>query len=529
MVMHVRPQLRSALRRTQPSIVTQFNRLSSAVKRALSSKWFFRGSLLWIAGNAAWIAFSGLYPMAFDEAYHYGLIQLYSNKLTPFWNAMPEGGSVFGALTRDPSYLFHYLLSFPFRIIEVTFGTLESRVIALRLMCIGFFVAGVYLYRKVLLRAGLSPALAHLVLLLFGALPIVPLLAGQINYDNLLFLLMPACLLYLQNIHLSLQQSKTLPVAAVLKLALLSMTASLVKFSFLPVIASICVIVVGLYFYYVRDPWKERWQSLQQQFFSVGRGSRVILITACVVLLGLCFERYGLNTLRYGTPAPDCDAVLTRQECRDFSPWRRNDNTRRSFEAGELTIADPTLSTYVTKTWFPTSFMHLFYALNGPASGYSLGAANTNLLRLALGGLLVGTLLVILGYYWIRQRFKLGQFMLIAVAYGAVLLQRNYSEFLYLGYPFGIQGRYLVPFLPVIMAVYATGYQFWLTKLPNTKTILTVVAIAIVLTQGGGAATFILRSDSSWYRSSRFVETANHRARSILTPVLLKEPVSPLP
>src|SRR3954469_13979749 len=107
---------------------------------AVSSDKFFWGVVILLVVQALWIALSGRYPMAYDEDFHLGVIRLYSHHLSPFWNGHPAGGDAFGAVARDPSYLYHYLMSFPYRLISFITSSQMAQVLVLRFINIGLFV-----------------------------------------------------------------------------------------------------------------------------------------------------------------------------------------------------------------------------------------------------------------------------------------------------------------------------------------------------------------------------------------------------
>ena len=105
----------------------------------LGSNTFFAIILGIFVAQALWIAWSGAFSMAYDEFFHLGIIQEYAKGWTPFIH-QPSGPAVLGALERDPSFLYHYLMSFPYRIVVATLHTLTEQVIALRIINIGLFV-----------------------------------------------------------------------------------------------------------------------------------------------------------------------------------------------------------------------------------------------------------------------------------------------------------------------------------------------------------------------------------------------------
>src|SRR3954465_971475 len=114
----------------------------------LGSSWFFWLIVGLLVVQATWIAFSGRYPMAFDEDYHLGIIRLYAHHLNPFWSGQPAGADMYGAVFRDPSYLYHWLMSFPFRLVE--HSSQMTQVMFLRLINIALLASALPLFRRLL-------------------------------------------------------------------------------------------------------------------------------------------------------------------------------------------------------------------------------------------------------------------------------------------------------------------------------------------------------------------------------------------
>src|SRR5690348_13109817 len=122
------------------------------ITRLLGSRRFFYGVLIFFGLESLWIAISAAYPMAFDEDFHFGLIKIYSHHWLPFLSGQPEGADAFGAVARDPSYLYHYLMSFPYRLISFCTGNETAQVVFLRLLNIMLFGTALVLFRRVLRR-----------------------------------------------------------------------------------------------------------------------------------------------------------------------------------------------------------------------------------------------------------------------------------------------------------------------------------------------------------------------------------------
>ena len=48
--------------------------------------------------QSVWIALTARYPQAFDENYHFGLIQLHAHQLLPFFTHQPSDSTVYLSL-----------------------------------------------------------------------------------------------------------------------------------------------------------------------------------------------------------------------------------------------------------------------------------------------------------------------------------------------------------------------------------------------------------------------------------------------
>ena len=111
-----------------------FDMVSMRLPVLIGSRWFWRISLGLFVLQASYIALTGLYSMAFDEYYHFGIIQAYSKVWLPWLVRQPPGPAELGAVTTDASYLFHYMMSFPYRIIELLTDSRMAQIITLRLI-----------------------------------------------------------------------------------------------------------------------------------------------------------------------------------------------------------------------------------------------------------------------------------------------------------------------------------------------------------------------------------------------------------
>ena len=86
-------------------MTTRILGVSERLARIFASQVFWYAVFALFIVQAAWLACSAAYPMAFDEQYHFGLIQLHAHQWLPFFTSQPPTGA-YGAAVRDPSYLW---------------------------------------------------------------------------------------------------------------------------------------------------------------------------------------------------------------------------------------------------------------------------------------------------------------------------------------------------------------------------------------------------------------------------------------
>ncbi|MEX0934381.1 MAG: hypothetical protein WDZ42_01120, partial [Candidatus Saccharimonadales bacterium] len=278
----------------------------------LSSPTFFWIVIGLFLFQALWLVFSAIYPMAFDEAYHFGVIQIYANQWLPFIAEHPESADAFAAMHRYPSYLFHYLLSFPYRLFALFSDNQVAQIIFLRLINVGLLAYTLVLLRKLFIRSGVSSALTHVGLLFFTLIPIVPLLAAHINYDNLLILLVVWMLVLSVDIVKSLQE-QVVDTKKLLVLSVVAIFTSVVKYAILPILVAIAAFIIIYSLWIFRGHISKLLTALGGGWKQISSNLKIILPLLLLLSTGLVFERYGLNLINHGDITPACDEVLTHE------------------------------------------------------------------------------------------------------------------------------------------------------------------------------------------------------------------------
>ncbi|HSW99717.1 MAG TPA: hypothetical protein VLH38_01645 [Patescibacteria group bacterium] len=491
-------------------------RITRTVATIVGSRRFALGILGFFSFEAFWVACSAVYPMAFDEDFHFGLIKVYSHYWLPFLSSQPSESIQYGALTRDPSYAYHYLMSFPYRFIELFTHSQTAQVIILRLLNIVFFAIGLVLFYKVLRRAGSSRVLTNTALLVFVLIPIVPLLAGQINYDNLLFAIVAWLCLLVQKINDQLSVRK-FDLKTMLLVVLVCMFASIVKYAFLPM-AFVAVVFLGVQGVRAfRGHKKQLRQAVGESYHGLSSRTKIVLLTLLVLITSLFAQRYVLNVVTYHTPLPKCDAVLSTDKCMSYSPWARN----YAYALSKTTDNDDRLLPF-TWTWLQAMHYRLFFMVAGPMNNFT----NYPPMPLPSATAVVATIMGITALlcYW-RRVFSGHSFLvfllLISALYCVVVWADNYSAYLMTGQPVAINGRYLLVVILPLAAVFGRALTLVLRQWRALRMGFVLLTILLFL-QGGGVFSFILRSDEHWDWPSAVVVHMNNAARRVLAPVTIE-------
>jgi hypothetical protein len=489
--------------------------ISKKLSATIESDHFFRVLMIIFGVEAVWIALTGQYPMAFDENFHFGLIQIYSHHLSPFLNGQPAGGDAYGAVARDPSYLYHYLMSFPYRLIEVFTHDQTIQVIMLRFINIGLFLSSLPIFRRLLQRAGASRTVTNVCFAVFILVPVAPLLAAQINYDNLLLPLVATTLLLALNISEDLGRTSRVNFTKLGVLAMLCLLSSLIKYAFLPIFLAIVMFLLWRF-------WVFQHQKKRLRRATADGLRQLTKVRAAVLLLGIALglllfgQRYVVNAVDYHQLIPDCRQVLSVKQCTAYGPWDRDYNL-------ELTkSATATSSPFsFSGDWFYGMWLRLFFAVDGPDTGFQTRGP---LFLPAVGAIaFVGVGLVFLVLYWRRlwQRLDhalLGLIVLTLAVYVGSLWIDEYRDFLATGQSVAINGRYLLPVLLPFLLLLALAYREFFRVRPAFRA-ATVYALLVCLIWGGGTLTYILRSNDQWYWPSPVVRSANHAVQRVVGPV----------
>ncbi len=480
---------------------------------------FFNLIVIFFTINVFWGAFSFIYPMVFDEYVHFGMTKLYSQQWSPFiWEQPPEA-SLFGDITRDPSYLYSYLLSFSFRLIHIFVKSEIGLIILLRLLNASIVVFAIFLYRKLFLSWGISNRSINFVTLAFASTMIVPLIASHINYDNLMFL-MTAVFLILGTKILS---SKDKLFTRIILFISIGFLTTIVKHNFLPIFI-VTVIYVGSIAWlnnrrcltkYLKSVWQDRPNSLFVVF----------LATLIIISFGLFIERHGQNLVRYKTVAPTCDRIQPEYICKDFGPWYRNQNNLLNKPSDAL-YGNPFSFTqhWVSKIMrgFFAPFSHTptqVVSEHEPFGPIVRKPISPPQIIFAYSVLFIGMISVLINFkqLWAKPYIRLS--LLIISIYMIVLWLFNFQLYQKLGAAQAIQARYTYPILLLIFVVFLEGFKNIIQSARQRKFLITIFLVFFVW--GGGITGYLIRADDTWYWQNHTVISVNRVTQEILKKIVI--------
>ncbi len=488
----------------------------------VGSSWVFVVTMVLMAVQSVWLAFSAYYPLPFDEFVHVGNIQIYAQQWLPFISVQPASASIYGDITREPSFLYYYLMSFPYRFFELFTHNQMALIICTRLMNVAFVLIAMWFFRKLLLEWRVSGRIINVAMLAFVATPLVPFIAAHVNYDNMM--IMFAALFLIQATKL-IKSNRQL-VWRIMLFALFGLLALLSKRTFFPLAA-----IVGLYVLVVL--WHRNGRKIGKvlidSWAKTAKGWVFGLVVVGLVLLGgLFLERYGGNALRYKALWPECQQIQPVEVCTEFGPWHR-DHVNALQTHAKPAFGNPASFTQYWLTYMMRGYYALFAYAAGrpPEPGDPYGAIDYKgfLPVLLYGGYaaLAGGLACVVWQFrrlWANSYLRFG--LVISLGYVFAQWLFNYQTYLGLGRAAAIQARYTYPIL-IILFVVMTQAASWAVKNKLAKTVM-VVMFVVVYVWNGGIAGWIIRSPDTWHWQNNTVQDANHGAKNILKYMIINSP-----
>jgi len=495
-----------------------YKKILATVYRFFDSKKVFYLVIALLFVQAAWFALTVQYPIAFDESYHMGLIQFYTNNLLPFMSSQPPGSESHGDVVRYSSYMYHYLFSFPYRFIDPLFDNWPLKILIFRFFNIALFVGALFMFRKLFSHLGISRALVNFSLLMFVLVPLSPHLAATINYDNLALLLCPLFIYLIILCSQSLRQKGILPASTLIYATAVGSIGSLVKYPFLPIFGAGMVYLAIVWFR--TKAHKKTLKSISKTFGNYSLVKRLLLILLLIVSIGLFIERFGVNFAVYHRYQPVCQDMRPISECLRYGPWARN-YYRKQEVAATNPPYDPPGHLFLP-AWVSTMTNRIYFAINHNFQTY-----DPLPLPFYTAVVIGGFALIMCIVFWRRIVAIDRHFILFALAIGLYLLSLiyvNLSDYLaFRTVDYGVNGRYLLLILPLLFILLGLGMQQFTRKVSkkHARHILGTLAVITILftLNGGGALTYLLRSEPFWFFEP--TRTFNDTLKDTLSPFVV--------
>ena len=460
-------------------------RKSREFAKLLGSRWTFRLTLLVFAAEAGWLAATSRFPMAYDEAYHFGLIRFFAHRINPIVIKQASDTYGFGPLVHNTAPLYHYTLGLEYRLIELFTHNLEAQLICLRLTNVALAIASLIVVRKLLRLLRLSDALANTLVIILALTPIMTVVSAQVNYDNLFILATTVCMyqfiLLIRQFQKGIFDSKRFLI-----LLCLCLYSSLIKFAFLPIFTAMAIIAIWKAIAFWRSDAAAMTASARRSFAAMSWRLKLLLIMVCTVGVLLFSWFYLVNLVEYHNPAPQCQQVLSIQQCKQYAPWDYLYIYQQYYHAHPASYHMGPLQ---YGGWWLTANLGQVYGTQIPVKG-TVGVPSAYLLTVMLVGA-AGFVYFAGNFRKIsRQHPEIPWLLSITFVYVFCLLYRNYHDYLRTGLlPAAVHGRYLLPLLIYVYIALALGVQYVLRGKGRLnlaiKSALALILILVFVYYGG--------------------------------------------
>ena len=462
-------------------------RINSRTLLLLASNRFFYLILAIVILQALWFALSikmGLY----DEGRHINAIRYFMEDWNPF-GMQDEKWDFLGDLTRDGSYLFYYLLGMVGRLVSVVSSSDYVFIVSLRITVLAIFVAGMVIYRKLLLELGLGKAITNASLLVVVLFPMIAPLPGVVNYDTAVFTFAAIMLLFAVRI---IKNNDSQTVYNTVLFLLAGMGGSLMKTQFvalfIPVLFCIAITLVRRY------NKKRAKLKTDLEKFGVKKIPSSLLVVALLLMTVLFLERPVYSFVMYQKIAPQsaCEEILeSKERCLKNPVAQRNADLKEA--RGAFKPHSP--YDYLFNRWIPvmTSTLLIVIGSEGVNTLFFVQVVFSTFIFL-------GMILILVNLRRILENRLLTVMLITSVSYVVILFLTHYKIYIELGAPVATNGRYLLPILPLLVALAVVSFTQTFTRNLRLKIQpIMVTMLVIALTQGAGIGTAVIKLGGGFY------------------------------
>lgn len=493
--------------------------MHTRIKSKISKNKIFITSLFLLVFQSLWVTFSAIYPLPFDEYYHIGLTKIYSAQWSPFIAQQPIDASIYGDITRTISYFFHYIMSFPYRLVDLFADSQYVQVVSMRLLNVLLVIIALIIYRKVFIEWGVRRKIVDIVILFFILTPIVPFLTAHHSYDNLLILLSGTSLLLVT----ALIKDGTKAARSLYGLLLVGLLGLIIKDQFLPIFVITCI--AGLYILKSEKKVKKIFKFVKKSVKETKLKTLALLLVPLMLFSLLVVERYGVNVIKFGSMQPKCEVVQPVNVCEKFMPWFRNQQNLLN-KVNDEKYGNPASFTQhwiskITRGYFaifshtPTNVL----SQREPFGPIVLKPLMPIPIMIAYTVMISGLLLFLyqIKRLWDNKFLRLA--IIIVILYLAVLWTFNFKTYQTLGVAQAIQARYTLPIMLLIYVLIAEAFRLTFKK-PILK-IIFYASLILFVWGGAGITGYLIRADETWYWQNDTVILINTYTQNFLKHIVI--------
>jgi len=392
-----------------------------------------------------------------DESNHIQFIDYYAHHgLSPNLHGQTPTYYL-GDKTREPDFMYHYLMSFVYRVTPLS---VHYKYIFIRLLTVLLALAAFYVLTKIFKRIGFSETVTTVSLLILTNLSMVLMMSAAVNNDVMVWLGVSLGILFL------LRLKERANLTDLLSLALVIIWGGLFKRDLLPM--SLLFGLLAL-FLIVRH-WKVYAGTLKKI-----RPLSYLLIVLLILGSALFVERIIGNIHDYGTVTPTCEQVQGGESCSVF--WASLRAQQLALQPKQNVSPPAFLAKWIGEdTYNIVNVQTQFWRRDvRPARWVTPVLTAVFLMGLAYGV-----------YYEFSQRLKSDKHkglrlyvLFISLFYILSQLAVNYATFLhYRIFGLALNGRYVIPSLMLLV-----GFScfYWTKALANKRTAATLLAVGIIL------------------------------------------------
>ncbi|WIE73715.1 hypothetical protein [Curtobacterium sp. MCJR17_020] len=435
-----------------------------------------------------------------DERRHIGNILLYAARPWtdgPFLHDVKASTLWLGEVTRFPAYLYYYLMSFPAKGAQALGLDYEHTVMVLRSIDVLAAGAGLVALRAMFRNAGVPSAIGLLAIIATAFTGRYAWQAATISYDA------PSMAAFFLFAAVAVKVARDGGLRTLAWLVVTAMLALMLKYSQAPLIlAGAFFAILFRYrvdgFSWLRNPVRRAVAGFRSR-----PGRSIVLVVVGAALLALVLERFGVNLLVYRALNPDCAEIHSRAACMNFGIFRRNYNAVR---AHDLAVVNGTLEPFHPLAflwmWITTYFRSLFFFW-GPSLAWR---PNLGVVVFGAAASLAAVAIAVTQLRRVLRSASMCWLATVPIAYTVAVLCFNAATAVNLRQDFAFSGRYLLPVMPMIVAVILLAVSSWLRGLRGrgaTIAWVATIAVGVVLFAFYNpiSAFFPYADSAAWYSS----------------------------